>query len=163
MIHDFAVKLEEGQEHEATLDRFFGRWFDVRPATAIQQRMGIDRVWTNVDTSAQYSVEYKADSTAAKTGNAFVEAVSVDTTGRRGWVLSSLAQVLVYYLPPTGQAYVANLVDLKRAFPDWKAKYRLKEAKNADYSTFGVCVPLGEFGAKCVRAYHVPTEGEPPV
>lgn len=143
MEYDFGDKLREGEGHETTLDSFFSRYYRVTPVNMALQRLGIDRVFEAED-GYRWTVEYKADATADATGNAFIETVSVDTNGKPGWALTSVAQLLVYYVPPQGIIYIAAMCSIKWALRDWKKRYRLKSATNNGYKTWGVVVPIEE-------------------
>lgn len=86
MVHQFADKLREGMAHEATLDSVFRRMgYTVEPVGMDAQRRGVDRLMVSPGTRRVVRVEYKADSVASRTGNAFIETVSVDTANKPGW------------------------------------------------------------------------------
>lgn len=142
--YQFQAQLAEGQAHERHLDDVFAKWFAIKPATAAQQRLGIDRIFRHRDGSV-YQVEYKADSLAGKTGNAFVETISVDTTGKPGWAITSQATTLVYMVTEPETVYVIPMVRIRTLLPRWQAVYRTTTAQNDGYQTHGVLVPLAEF------------------
>lgn len=79
--YNFDAQLAQGQTGEQHLDQHFSRWYTIRPATASDQRRGIDR-WYTRPNGETFPVEYKTDRTAGRTGNAFIETTSVDTTNR---------------------------------------------------------------------------------
>ena len=112
MAYQFDAQHADGLAGEAFLDALFSRWYRIRPASAAQQRRGIDR-WFRT-TTRRLAVEYKTDHTAARTGNAFVETVSVDTAHKPGWAYTSQADYLVYYIPPDGLVYVLRFAVLRR-------------------------------------------------
>ena len=95
--YQFAAQLQQGESYEAQIDAFFRSKFNVQISAVdrTSQRRGIDRVWFDVNDDRTWTVEYKADSLAGKTGNAFIETISVDTEQRPGWAYSSQAQMLV--------------------------------------------------------------------
>ena len=154
-MHKFIDDLPQGELEEKNLDRFFIELWHVgiQPATKEQQRDGIDRVWTTPD-ERRFSVEYKADWKAAETGNAFIEVVSVDKDGKPGWAYTSLAQYLIYYIPPWKRVYICPMTMIKERLLDWVGRYPHKvipnEGRNAEnYNTVGVPVPLDVFESEC--------------
>lgn len=143
-LYHFRAQLFRGELHEATLDAFFaGHGYRVARATRAEQRKGIDR-WL-LKGEQRHSVEYKADSTAARTGNAFVETVSVDTACKPGWAYTSQAAYLVYYIPPDGLVYLIRFPRLRRALARWVTSYEERVIANEGYQTHGLLVPLAEF------------------
>jgi hypothetical protein len=151
--YQFESKLAEGQEYERQLDAVFAKWFQVLPATPAQQRQGIDRTFWHVKDNKSYSVEYKADSVAGRTGNAFVETISVDTTNKPGWAVSSQADMLVYLVTEPQTIYCIWMIKLRSHLADWEAKYATKTAQNQGYRTHGILVPLTEFEAIASLVY----------
>lgn len=154
-MYEFKSKLRQGEAEEAELDREFSRrWqFKCRPVSMALQRLGIDRIWEAPD-GRRFSVEYKADWTAARTGNVFIETVSVDSEGVPGWALTSLAQLLVYYIPPLKLAYVVYMTAIKKQLHKWFGRYEQKAVPNGRdgetvYRTLGLAVPLAEFERDC--------------
>lgn len=159
MAYSFATQKRSGLAHEATLDAFFERWFVVakmdhddpsasdarRAARKGMQLMGVDRLFTSRADGARYTVEYKADTRAGETGNAFIETVSVDARRKAGWAYTSCAQILAYYLPTTGRVYVVNLPALRAKLPDWVRRFSPpRKIPNRGYNTLGLTVPLSE-------------------
>lgn len=142
--YQFDAKLAEGQEYERKIDTVFAKWFQILPATPQQQRQGIDRMFWHVKDEKRYAVEYKADSVAGKTGNAFVETISVDTTNKPGWAVSSEADMLVYMITEPETIYAIPMARIRRELPRWQEQYVTKTAQNDGYKTHGVLVPLAE-------------------
>ena len=152
--YDFRTQLAIGERYELQLDAFFGQWaVDIRPATAEEQRRGIDRVFTSRATGAVDTMEYKADDKAGRTGNAFIETISVDTTGKPGWAVASQADYLVYLVTDPETIYLVRMRRLRTALPRWQAKYPTKVAQNIGYCTYGVLVPLHELEQIAVRVF----------
>ena len=145
MVYNFDEQKARGSAGEQFLDRWFAGRYDIRPATRSEQQRGIDRIFTNRQTGRHLAVEYKTDYKAARTGNAFVETISVDTAGRAGWAYSSAADYLIYYSPDDGLIYVLALEVLRRELPRWVREYPHRAAPNEGYATHGVLVPLDEF------------------
>lgn len=142
--YDFDTQLAIGEAHERRLDTLFQRYFAITPATRQQQRQGIDRNFVNLDTGATYRVEYKADALAGKTGNAFIETVSVDATGRPGWAVASQADILIYLVVEPEAVYAIRMATLRMALHGWMRRYPRHAAQNAGYKTLGYLVPLNE-------------------
>lgn len=146
--YGFKTKLAEGEAHERFLDRYFTRsGFRILPATHDEQRQGIDRWFANCPRRLLMAVEYKADSTASKTGNAFVETVSVDVDHKPGWAYTSQADRLIYYIPPDGLIYIVPFEVLRRKLPRWITMYPGRVVANQGYNTHGILVDLAEFEA----------------
>src|SRR5689334_20898516 len=97
--HVFKDKLREGHEVEELLDRHFEAKYQIWHATPAGQRQGIDRWFTDRITGDRFSVDYKADWRAHETRRAFIETISVDSTGKAGWAYTSKADWIYYYLP----------------------------------------------------------------
>ena len=153
MTHSFKESLERGMTFEADLDAYFGRSYEVHPVDMDGQWGGKDRVLVSRQTGMVYTIEYTGDDKAADTGNVFIETVSSDRSGRKGWALTSQAQLIAVYVPRWRRVYVVAAVDLKAAVKGWQARCGLKKADNDGYATWGVCVPVGEF-EKVVRRRH---------
>jgi hypothetical protein len=139
--YSFNAKLSEGEFWERELDRRFSQWYTIAPASDAEQRKGIDRIFQSLD-GAVWTVQYKADSKAAQTGNAFVELVSVDKSGVKGWAYTCQAQLLLYYVPPAATIYVVPVVSLKLALARWQGEYQRRTIPNKGYNTIGLLVPL---------------------
>jgi hypothetical protein len=145
ITYDFQQQLAEGQAYERQLDQHFSRFdIDIRPAMMDEQRQGIDRFFTHRPTGIVDTMEYKADSLAGKTGNAFVETISVDTTNKPGWAVASKAKYLVYLVTEPETIYLVSMKQLRQELPRWQATYRTTSAANDGYRTHGVLVPLHE-------------------
>lgn len=150
-VYDFKRQLANGERGEAFLDAFFARVYDITPATAAEQRQGIDRHFVNRTTGAKLTVEYKTDTRAARTNNAFIETVSVDRVGKSGWAYTSQADWLAYFVPGQELVYLIHFSDLRQRLPKWATRYPVREALNAGYKTLGLLVPLVEL-KRCARA-----------
>lgn len=144
-MYDFKEQLVRGQTHECFLDEYSGKWFEIVEATRDQQRQGIDRIYTAKATRIVTTVEYKADTTASRTGNAFVETVSVDTANKPGWAYSSRADWLLYYLPVDGLIYFFEFAKFRQHLPRWARDFPTRAIPNKGYKTHGLLVPLEQF------------------
>lgn len=143
--YKFKTQLTDGEKGERRLDAYFQKWFIIRKATMDEQRLGIDRHFTRRKDQRAFTIEYKTDHTAGKTGNAFVETISVDTDNKPGWAITSQAQVLCYYIPDTGIIYVIDFARIRRNLPRWQKEYPHRAIPNRGYHTHGHLVPLLEF------------------
>ncbi|MFN8452449.1 MAG: hypothetical protein U0521_28560 [Anaerolineae bacterium] len=150
--YDFRVQKAAGEQGEKLLDAFFERAYEITPATAAEQRQGIDRHFVNRATGAKLTVEYKSDSAAKRTHNAFVETVSVSARGKSGWAYTSQADWLAYYVPGDELVYLIRFERLRARLTTWAARYPVRHALNDSYKTYGLIVPLEEFErcADCV-------------
>lgn len=149
-MYDFNGQLEKGEGFEDVLDRYFSKRYKVEKVSMSAQKSGIDRVFTHPE-KFRYSVEYKADEITHRTGNVFIETVSVDTHDKPGWGYSSCAQMLIYYPVGTNTAYGIPMLTLKNLLVEWKKKYKERPVANNGYKTYGIPVPLGEFAAACIK------------
>lgn len=135
-MYSFDAKLAEGQHYEAVLDAFFRRrGATVLEATRAEQRRGIDR-WIDGE-----AVEYKADRTASRTGNCFIETVSVDTANKPGWAYTSEADWLFYFLPESELLYIVWMRSLRWELVGWEKSCRTVKVPNDGYHTHGLLVP----------------------
>lgn len=148
-MYDFRERLKFGEKHERFLDRHFQDRFTIEDASQGDQRRGIDRYFTDKRNNKTYSIQYKSDETAARTGNAFVETVSVDTNNVPGWAYTCQADFIVYYVVGSGPAYVIRPKSIKSKLPGWLKKYPTRSIPNRGrgkhYNTIGLLVPLDEF------------------
>lgn len=143
--YQFGKQLSVGERGEKCLDTLFAKWFTIKAATHQEQRRGIDRIFTRRNDGHVYTIEYKTDHTAGKTGNAFVETISVDTAGKPGWASRSEAQLLIYYVPGDELIYVIDFSHLRAHLPIWEKRYPRRSIPNQGYHTHGILVPLKEF------------------
>ncbi len=145
--YGFFEQLAIGEAYERRLDEHFRQSLDIAritPATRMQQSAGIDRVWYLKDGRIT-TVEYKADDKAGRTGNAFVETISVDTANKPGWAVASAAILLAYLVTEPETIYLIAMDKLRAELPRWQRQYRTTYAQNDGYRTHGVLVPLAEF------------------
>lgn len=154
MPYNFGDQYERGLQGEADLDGHFQHWYTILTAPYGVQRMGIDRVFVAEDGDV-LTVEYKVDELVWRTGNAFVETVSVDTDNTPGWALSSKARFLVYYDRNGGTAYGMPMASVREWLPQWQAMYREVAVDNGRYRTRGVLVPVNEFRRIATRIFHI--------
>lgn len=154
MTYKFAAQLAQGEGYEAQIDAFFrGMGAQISKVDRNAQRRGIDRVWFDPVDGRTWTVEYKADSLAGRTGNAFIETISVDTEGRPGWAYSSKAALLVYLVTEPQTIYVISMARLRSQLPRWAAAYPTRQAANDGYNTHGLLVPLDELERIAAAVY----------
>lgn len=144
--YDMQEQLSKGEAAELLLDNHFAARFLIQPATRAQQRQGIDRIFTLRTTQKSYPIEYKTDWTAGRTGNAFIETISVDTMNVLGWVYTSQAEWLLYYVPTKKIIYIIRFASMRDRLDAWIDRYGPEKAiPNDGYFTRGIVVPLMEF------------------
>ena len=152
MTYSMKKQLLLGEESEQFLDRHFADRFTIYPATREQQRLGIDRIFIQRPSKLRYLVEYKTDWTAARTGNVFIETVSVDTKDIPGWAYSSQSDWLIYYTPQKQRAFILSFPKLRALLPEWIQNYKAAPPiPNRDYHTLGILVPLSVFEFACQK------------
>jgi hypothetical protein len=160
--HGFSAKLNEGQLYEEMLDRLFVDDWVIRLANREEEARGIDRWFTHPESGEQYSVQYKSDSRAWETGNAFVELMSVDEKGIQGWAYSCEADLLEYYVPQRLRIYELLTASLFGWVESWRERlergdqrFAIRNAQNLNYKTQGLLVPFCEFERATRRIYQI--------
>jgi len=146
-IANFEQDLKRGERFEEKIDEYFvGEFaFNIRRVNMTGQRSGIDRTWTNPEGITK-TIEYKADTKAAETGNVFIEIVSNDRTGKAGWAFTSQADFLVYLVVGMGTLYFCEMAAVKKHAEGKWQRYRRVFCKNVGkYSSEGLLVPLDVF------------------
>lgn len=147
--YDFKKQLKIGEGHENELDNYFTQAFFIKRVDMAMQRMGVDRILVGRRTGREFTVEYKADETACRTGNIFFETLSVDKQQKKGWALNSFAQILVVYLPSKRTAYWCGMATIKKRIIQWMQDYPSRSIPNRsgafEYNTIGTLVPISEF------------------
>lgn len=144
MTYQFTTQLAEGITGEDHLDQKFAAWYTITPATRGEQRQGIDRWFTRRTNGEKISVEYKTDRTAGRTGNAFIETVSVDTAHKPGWAYTSQARYLIYHIPDPEATYILPMATIRYRIDTWRKTYPERRIPNDGYHTVGTLVPLDE-------------------
>ena len=148
-------QLKKGEAAERWLDSRFVEEFHITTVTRQEQRQGIDRIFTRKSDGRKWAIEYKADKTAAQTGNAFVEIVSVDTYDKPGWALYCQADFILYYIIGIGPVYVLRPSDIRSKLTEWESQFQKRSVSNNDYNTIGILVPLSEFEKLAVQIINV--------
>jgi hypothetical protein len=160
-MYSFDSQNSIGQQAERELDAYFRKFYEIQYATMTEQRRGIDRHFHCRTFGHWWSVEYKSDWTAARTSNAFIETVSVDTSSAPGWIRKSESQVLVYFVPPLHRAFVYFIPQMKLLLMNWSDRYETRtipnKGRNGDtYNTIGLLVPLASLARLCYREIKIP-------
>ncbi len=148
--YQFATQLADGITGEDYLDQKFAPCYTIVPATSSEQSHGIDRWFTSRSNGDRFSVEYKTDRTAGRTGNAFIETVSVDTAHKPGWAYTCQARYLIYHIPEPETTYMIPMSHIRYLVDTWRQKYPERRIPNTGhngtkYHTIGTLVPLDEF------------------
>jgi hypothetical protein len=156
ITYQFDAQMRRGDAGEAFLDDFFRqRGYTISPVSREDQRRGVDRLFISPRTGKQHRVEYKTDHTAGRTGNAFIETVSVDASGKMGWALTAQADMLIYYIPPSHKILIIPFTALHWELPRWIRDYPPRQAANHTYATHGIIIPLAELEQHALRVYRV--------
>lgn len=147
-IHDFATSKARGEAYEQLLDDYLEPAYTIRKATMAEQRLGIDRFLVHKETGETFSVDYKADLWAARTGHAFIETVSVDPASgaerRAGWALTSHADFIFYYLPQKRRLFVVRTNEIRMSIPLWRQVAEETVVHNDGYDTHGLLIKLSD-------------------
>jgi len=141
--YDFREQLKKGEGGEKIVSSILSSHYKLQGVSKDVQRYGIDRI-VETKLGTFYSLEIKTDWTAGKTGNAFIETISVSKTKKPGWGYSCCAQVIAYFVPDIGLIYMINPIKLKLIIPEWAKNYPIRKIPNRDYFTEGLLVPLKE-------------------
>ena len=105
----------------------------------------------------RFAVEYKTDHLAARTGNAFIETISVDVEQKAGWAFTAQADLLLYYVPGLSQVYVLRTTALRARLPFWLLAHEVQQVSNRGYQTHGLLVPLAELANCAQKVLHCPS------
>lgn len=148
-VRTFHSQLAQGEQAEHVLDRWVAARFGAvpQPVEMEQQRQGIDR-----QVGGQ-TVEYKADSQGHRTGNAFIETISVDRTGKPGWLWTTQATWVIYWLPGDGRGWLLAPAALRDRAWEWTRRFRLKVSSNPSYHSYGLLVPLTELDEAATETF----------
>jgi len=143
VVYNFNEQLKHGDKGEAELDRYFEKFYIISKVSAALQKQGIDRIFID-DFGSNFFVEYKTDYVGDKSGNAFIETVSVSsvTSTRLGWIHTSKAHWIIYYLAKSRIAYVLSPPKLRPLLDEWHQKYPKRCILNQGWHTEGLLVPL---------------------
>lgn len=148
-IHDFQEKLEKGRRTELAVIDFLladGYVVDIIESPREQKYRGDLRVYGG-SLDKPFTIEVKDDSAALRTGNVFVEYISVDNQGKPGWALTTNADRVFYVIGNI--AYPFKPRDLRNELPKWLYRLQTRKARNRGYNGWGVLVPVEVFKQVC--------------
>ena len=154
-MHTFQNSKKIGDAGEAALDLFFKERFQIEDVDMTQQKLGWDRIFTHLESGARASVEYKTDTQSHKTRNIFIETWSNKESGKKGWAYTTTAQWLYYYVLGDSEVYIVDVVQLKLYLNNWQKQFQKKGAKNPNYSSEGLLVPIEIFKSVCYEVIKV--------
>ena len=147
MTYNFNQQLTRSKTYEAVLDKYLEDYFFIRLASMTEERQGIDRIMRLRNPFLK--VEYKCDSRADTTRNAFIETKSVvygDKTLAPGWAFSTTCDLIVYYLTRSRTAYLISPIKLRKVLPTWVKQFPSRrvstQSSSSHYQTEGILVPL---------------------
>lgn len=149
VVYNFNDKLKQGEDGENWLDQFFAPHYNI-VATPTLQHFGIDRIFTD-DKGIVSTIEYKNDTTANVTGNAFIELVSNDIQGKLGWAFTCKADYIIYRVVG-GNIYRLRPSAIFGQLVDWN-KYERRTIRNKSYCSVGLLVPLSELEHIAAKVY----------
>lgn len=144
-VYGFKEQLKIGKEGESKLDKFFLEKLNITIKQASMEQeltKGFDRIFTSKKNGKQFTIEYKYDEKATKTGNVFIETLSKSSTGKKGWVLTSQADFVAILVGST--IYVIRMNELREHIKTEGDKYRLAKCKNPTYYSEGRLMPIKE-------------------
>jgi len=106
------------------------------------QRLGIDKKIIFNDGSV---VKIEEKKRRTDYGDCFIETWSVFENGKRGWVYTTQADFIAYYVVPLNIVFFIPVLPLRKSWKiygeEWMKKYGEKSAPNTRYTTKGVAVP----------------------
>ena len=145
-VHDFGEQLKVGEDGEGVIFRWFERngWTVEPTGMDSGQRSGID-AWVSKPNHLRQSVEVKTDLHSFRTGNAFIETVSIVSQSKPGWAYSSKADWVAYYLPQGGYFYFIRMAWLRSQLELWHRAHKEIIVRNKTYKTKGLLVPIVAF------------------
>lgn len=122
-------------EHTARiLDRFFGKWFSIAFVNNAIESMGITRIFTDKfgrTISVLYKTSNRSDEVLllelfSKKQNTTVDSFMLDdekTIMHNGWIKTSIAQYLVFYIPELKKVHIFPMSDIKTVLKNWEQQF----------------------------------------
>jgi hypothetical protein len=141
--YSFEAQSRVGAEGETALDLYFSRFYTLWPASTDQERKGIDRVSVHRLTGRTLTLQYKTDTRAQRTGNAFVETLSV-VPHKPGWAVACAADYICYWVVG-GDLYICPPSAIQQALVEWRQTCQSRRVPNRGYHTEGLLIPLPTF------------------
>lgn len=139
--HGWKAEFEKGLAGEAALDSLLLGLGKMEEATREQQRAGIDRILTGHG-GRRLTIEYKTDYKGDKTGNCYIETLSVSVSNKKGWAYTSTADRILYLMADSGTVYCLEPDEVRKLIDKWIEKYRTVRVYNQNYYGEGVLVPV---------------------
>ena len=142
--YNFDTQLKLGQGYEKDIFEHLKKdnWIIDIGDRSFQQQ-GIDCIISKGDLT--YSIEIKSDTRASKTGNLFIETISVDRQNKKGWAYTTQSDFIFYYLPIDLIVYILSSKWVKASVKKWESIYPKRTIKNQGYNTVGLLIPLWFF------------------
>lgn len=144
----YSNAFKDGKMAEALLDKYFQRrGWHITQTTPEEER---EKYWGDrkyVKDNKIYYIEYKYDARTFKTGNIFLETISVDTADTPGWVYTCRADYIFYACWSMQEILVFTPATLRKNIENFKLQYRTVATAaglNNGYRTHGVLVPYAE-------------------
>jgi hypothetical protein len=146
-VTTFGSDLQRGKAGEEVLDEFFRTWYTIEPVPLELEKVAdIDRLWTDA-LGRRWTIEIKTDDRAADTGRFFIE--TGGTTNP--WAKTSLAQLLIFYVPGWEMAWIIPMTTIRRMLPEWIERGEMETTMTTDvgapYRARGCTIPIGEVEA----------------
>ena len=154
----FRDSYEKAEKYNSLLDHHFNdRYEVVNCETKAAQILGVDRLFIAHKSGRCFSVEYKVDFIARRTGNAFIETLQRFESGRlvRGWAYTTGAQIVCYFVAPE-TIYVMDALKMKTELPHYAKFFPLsdwvvnRKPDGSNYAAQGILVPLEIFEKACL-------------
>lgn len=136
--YSFEKKLKEGRRGERLMAALLRAVFGVAPVRANieEQHRGIDFLLSGL------AVEVKTDMKAARTRNLFIETTKDD--GSAGGHVISESDVIITWVPATGDVYWLNTTSLQQFLEEKGNKYREVTVYSTNWKVKGRIIPIME-------------------
>lgn len=177
VVHDFRERLawSESAGDEPFWEAVYRKAFSnlvshvACPGDVLSQRMGIDRVLVLANGRTLYVDEKKR---SKDYGDVILEYISVDTNNAPGWMAKDLGiDYLAYAIVPEKRCYLFPWHLLRRVWlhfgRQWiamgeqrKDGFRIVKARNRNYNTLSVAVPLEVLQGQLRRAAVIDVSAE---
>ena len=139
--YNFKQQLKIGKKGEHILDIFFKNKFHIKQVSLqTELEEGIDRIFINKKSGKKFSVEYKRDDMALKTGNLFIETLSNSSNGKLGWIFWSQSYRVMILVG--GIIYSLKTEELREYIKKEGDRYKERSCKNKTYYSVGKLMPI---------------------
>lgn len=146
--YTFKEQHEKGKLAEAELDKYFSKYYEiVHIPLSVEIEHHYDRIF--IRDGVKTKVEYKTDFQAHNTGNVFLETVSSGNKNTLGWLHTTKADELIYYIPQAKQMLSINMMNLRLCIIGLTKNKKVATCTNvmedgSEYKSEGFLVPLKE-------------------